>query len=111
MVAPRKKLPRAGAVAPKGECVHVRRTYDYVIAGHSLKWKHFTDGGGGRPRLDAAQSSILLRSRETRRSRNGMSRGFRRCSLVTVEEGCQEEARRKEAEKKRKKKKTAKEDK
>ena len=39
--------------------------------------------------------------KEKRRERNGMSRSCRRCFLVTVEAGCQEEAKRKEAEKKR----------
>ena len=40
-----------------------------------------------------------------------MSRSCRRCCLVTVEEGCQEEALGTEAEKKRRKKRTTEGDK
>ena len=48
--------------------------------------------------------------RETRRRyRNGTSRNYRRCCLVTAEEGCQEEAQRKEAEKKRRKERNSRE--
>ena len=40
-----------------------------------------------------------------------MGRSCRRCSLVTVEEGCQGEAQGKKADKKRRKKRTAERDK
>ena len=64
--------------------------------------RKITDGGGGRLRVDAAQSSVsLLWSRETRRCRNGMSRrcpkrflaysGGRLPGSITKEKGREEE--------------------
>ena len=55
--------------------------------------EHFRDGGGGRLRVEAVQSSVFCGYR------NGMSRSCR-------EEGCQEEAQGKEAERKRRKNRT-----
>ena len=64
-----------------------------------------------RGTFEAAQSSVLCGLKEKRRYKSEMSRSCRRCFLVTVEEGCQEEAPRKVAEKKRRKKGTAEGDK
>ena len=46
-------------------------------------------------------NQCLLWLTEKRRCRNGVSRGCRRCSRVTAEKGCQDEAPKKEVEKKR----------
>ena len=93
----------------KGEWIE--KSYDNVIACHSVKRNisqmKVVEDFESTPHK--AAPFVVERDKEEQECK--MSRGCRRCSLVTLEEGCQEEARRKEAEKKRKKRKTAKEDK
>ena len=73
----------------------MERTHDYVIVCNSYKGKNsqmkVVEDFESRP--PKAVSFFL--SRETMRYRNGMSRSCRRCCLVTVEEGCQEETLKK----------------
>ena len=55
--------------------------------------------------------SLWSKEKKKRRCRNGMSRSCRRCCLVTVEEGHQEEALKKQAEKNSKQRRNAERDK
>ena len=60
----------------------------------SCRWRWWRTWSRGRTK------QCPLWSKEKRRCRNGTSRSCRRCYLVIVEEGCQEEALRKKAGKK-----------
>ena len=76
------------------------KVYDYVIACNSLKdksrrWRWWKTLSRGR-----TKSGILFWLKEKRRCRNGTGRSCQRCCLVTVEEGCQEEAQKENAENK-----------
>ena len=92
-----RKASTCRSKGAKGEWIE--KVYDNVIACSSLEgnisqMEEVEDLSRGRTK----QCPLWLK--EKRRCRHGTSRRCRRCCLVTVEEGCQEEAQKKKAEKK-----------
>ena len=99
-VAARKDASTCRSKGAKGEWIE--RTYDNVITCKSLK--------GEITQMEVVEDFDSTRTKQCpswlrgkRRYRNGTSRSCRRCCLVTVEEGCQEEAPEKQVETKRRK--------
>ena len=92
VVAP-KEASTCRSEDSKGEWIE--RSCDYFIACNGLK---------ENSQMKVVEDVESVVETERRRCRNGMSRTCRRCCLVTVGDGCQEEALKKRVEKKRREK-------